>query len=88
MQLLSSSHHDTKAGRKGAGSSVLKDEDLQNLGRLCGKSLLYLPAEYAPGSLVLPTCFRATGQYLIQHGKLHPWLKALSTVDEEWFCRG
>lgn len=47
----------------------LKDEDLQSLVRLCGKSMLYLPSEYAPCSLVLPTCFRATAQYLVQHGK-------------------
>ncbi|KAL2135074.1 hypothetical protein VTI74DRAFT_9890 [Chaetomium olivicolor] len=46
----------------------LKDEDLQSLVRICGKSKLYLPSEYAPGSLVLPTCFRATAQHLIQHG--------------------
>ncbi|KAH8888678.1 hypothetical protein GQ53DRAFT_871073 [Thozetella sp. PMI_491] len=45
----------------------LKDEDLQSLVRLCGKSILYLPSEYAPCSLVLPTCFRATAQYLVQH---------------------
>ncbi|KAK3945070.1 hypothetical protein QBC46DRAFT_250609 [Diplogelasinospora grovesii] len=45
----------------------LKDEDLQGLVRLCGKSMLYLPSEYAPCSLVLPTCFRATAQYLVQH---------------------
>ncbi|KAK4460196.1 putative Rho-GTPase-activating protein [Cladorrhinum samala] len=45
----------------------LKDEDLQSLVRLCGKSMLYLPSEYAPCSLVLPTCFRATAQYLVQH---------------------
>nr|CDP25497.1 Putative Rho-GTPase-activating protein [Podospora anserina S mat+] len=45
----------------------LKDEDLQSLVRLCGKSFLYLPSEYAAGSLVLPTCFRATAQYLVQH---------------------
>ncbi|KAK3326521.1 hypothetical protein B0H66DRAFT_617555 [Apodospora peruviana] len=45
----------------------LKDEDLQSLVRLCGKSILYLPSEYAPSSLILPTCFRATAQYLVQH---------------------
>ncbi|KAK3995612.1 hypothetical protein QBC44DRAFT_305194 [Cladorrhinum sp. PSN332] len=45
----------------------LKDEDLQSLVRLCGKSMLYLPSEYAPCSLILPTCFRATAQYLVQH---------------------
>lgn len=47
----------------------LRDQDLQGLVRLCGKSFLYLPPEYAPGSLVLPTCFRATAQYLVQHGQ-------------------
>ncbi|KAK4229805.1 putative Rho-GTPase-activating protein [Podospora fimiseda] len=45
----------------------LKDKDLQSLVRLCGKSMLYLPSEYAPCSLILPTCFRATAQYLVQH---------------------
>jgi hypothetical protein len=48
----------------------LKDKDLQELTRLCGSSLLYLPAEYAVGSLAVPTCFRATAQYLVQHGRL------------------
>ncbi|KAF8854713.1 hypothetical protein BDZ45DRAFT_596643 [Acephala macrosclerotiorum] len=45
----------------------LKDMDLQALVRLCGLSLLYLPTEYAAGSLAVPTCFRATAQFLIQH---------------------
>ncbi|KAG4436805.1 hypothetical protein IFR05_007695 [Cadophora sp. M221] len=45
----------------------LKDKDLQELVRLCGSSLLYLPTEYAAGSLSVPTCFRATAQYLVQH---------------------
>ncbi|KAI1489407.1 hypothetical protein F5X96DRAFT_679761 [Biscogniauxia mediterranea] len=44
----------------------LKDEDLTALVRLCGKSILYLPTEYAPCSLVLPTCFRALAQALVQ----------------------
>ncbi len=35
----------------------LKDEDLQSLVRLCGKSMLYLPSEYAPCSLVLLLAF-------------------------------
>jgi hypothetical protein len=48
---------------------ALKDRDLQELVRLCGLSLFYLPSEYAVGSLALPTCFRATAQYLVQHGK-------------------
>jgi hypothetical protein len=47
----------------------LKDKDLQELVRLCGSSLLYLPAEYATGSLAVPTCFRATAQYLVQYGE-------------------
>jgi hypothetical protein len=47
----------------------LKDEYLQSLVRLCGKSVLHLPSEYAPGSLVLPTCFRATAHYLLQYGR-------------------
>ncbi|KAK1504991.1 RhoGAP domain-containing protein [Colletotrichum abscissum] len=42
--------------------------DLQAMVRLSGKSLLHLPADYAIGSLVVPTCFRATAQYLAQYG--------------------
>ncbi|CRK29156.1 hypothetical protein BN1708_015497 [Verticillium longisporum] len=41
---------------------------LQTMVRLGGKSMFYLPAEYAPGALMLPTCIRATAQYLAQHG--------------------
>ncbi|KAI1375278.1 hypothetical protein F4677DRAFT_145585 [Hypoxylon crocopeplum] len=51
-------HHPRKDG--------LKDENLQDLVRLCGKSLLYLPSGYTPCSLVLPTCFRALAQALVQ----------------------
>jgi hypothetical protein len=51
----------------GARRDNLKDEDLQSLIRICGKSRLYLPSEYSPSSLVLPTSFRATAQYLVQH---------------------
>ncbi|KAK9414406.1 hypothetical protein SUNI508_11248 [Seiridium unicorne] len=47
----------------------LQNEDLRGLVRLCGKSIFYLPTEYAPASLVLPTCLRATGQYLVQHAQ-------------------
>jgi hypothetical protein len=50
----------------------LKDKDLQDLVRLCGSSILYLPAEYCSGSLTVPTCFRATAQYLVQHGESIP----------------
>lgn len=42
-------------------------EDLQELVRVCGKSILHLPSEYSPRGLVLPTCFRATAHYLVQH---------------------
>ncbi|KAG7083386.1 RhoGAP domain-containing protein [Colletotrichum scovillei] len=42
--------------------------DLQAMVRLSGKSLFHLPADYAIGSLVVPTCFRATAQYLAQYG--------------------
>ncbi|KAI0378613.1 hypothetical protein F5Y04DRAFT_283842 [Hypomontagnella monticulosa] len=55
-------HHAKKDG--------LKDENLQALVRLCGKSLFYLPSEYAPCSLVLPTCFRALAQALVQQADM------------------
>lgn len=38
--------------------------DLQSMVRLSGKSSLYLPSEYAPCALILPTCIRATAQYV------------------------
>ncbi|CAM1507828.1 Fc.00g046760.m01.CDS01 [Cosmosporella sp. VM-42] len=41
--------------------------DIQTMVRLCGKSMLYLPAEHAPCALVLPTCLRATAHHLSQH---------------------
>lgn len=46
----------------------LKDKSLADLIRFCGSSQLYLPADYSPKVLLLPTCFRATAQFLIQHG--------------------
>ncbi|KAI1262113.1 hypothetical protein F5Y18DRAFT_160413 [Xylariaceae sp. FL1019] len=46
---------------------ALKDRGLRELIRLCGKSTFYLPPDYAPCSLVLPTCFRALAQELVQH---------------------
>lgn len=46
----------------------LKDKGLAELVRLCGSSLFYLPTEYGTGALNLPTCFRATAQYLLQRG--------------------
>jgi hypothetical protein len=50
---------------------ALKGKDLAELVRLCGASPLYLPADYAAGTLAVPTCFRATAQYLVQHGKIY-----------------
>lgn len=47
----------------------LKNRDLRSLIRLCGKSPLFLPTDYAPFSLTLPTCIRALAQALVQHGK-------------------
>lgn len=41
--------------------------DIQAMVRISGKSMLYLPHDFAPGSLVLPTCLRATAQFLSQH---------------------
>ncbi|KAH6675337.1 GTPase-activator protein for rho-like GTPases-like protein, partial [Plectosphaerella plurivora] len=45
-----------------------KTQSLQSMVTLGGKSLLYLPSEFAPRALVLPTCFRATAQFLVQNG--------------------
>ncbi|KAI0865740.1 hypothetical protein F4860DRAFT_500363 [Xylaria cubensis] len=45
----------------------LKNQDLRALVRFCGKSPLFLPTDYAPFSLTLPTCFRALAQALVQH---------------------
>ncbi|KAG5923473.1 hypothetical protein E4U42_004950 [Claviceps africana] len=41
--------------------------DLQEMVRLGGKSFLYLPPDYSPCSLILPTCIRATAQHLAQN---------------------
>ncbi|EEU41381.1 uncharacterized protein NECHADRAFT_46451 [Fusarium vanettenii 77-13-4] len=41
--------------------------DLQTMVRICGKSTLYLPSEYAPSALILPTSIRATAHYLSQN---------------------
>ena len=45
----------------------LQTLDLQAMVRLSGKSVLYLPPDFVPGALVLPTCIRATAQHLAQH---------------------
>ncbi|RDW94796.1 hypothetical protein BP5796_00559 [Coleophoma crateriformis] len=54
--------------RRKAKKDILKNKDLQELVRLCGISPIYMPEEYAVGGLAVPTCFRATAQYLVQHG--------------------
>ncbi|KAI0898102.1 hypothetical protein F4806DRAFT_494835 [Annulohypoxylon nitens] len=48
----------------------LENTNLQDLVRLCGKSLFYLPPEYTPCPLVLPTCFRALAQALVQQADI------------------
>jgi hypothetical protein len=48
----------------------LKGKHLDDLARLCGSSALYLPSDFAARTLSVPTCFRATAQYLVQHGNL------------------
>ncbi|KAG5949174.1 hypothetical protein E4U53_006014 [Claviceps sorghi] len=40
---------------------------LQEMVRLGGKSILYLPQDYSPCCLILPTCIRATAQHLAQN---------------------
>ncbi|OBT55745.1 hypothetical protein VE04_03836 [Pseudogymnoascus sp. 24MN13] len=52
----------------GAKKDGFKDRHLAELVRLCGSSNFDLPPEYAHGTLSLPTCFRATAQYLVQRG--------------------
>lgn len=51
--------------RKGPPQSM----EIQDLIRVCGKSILYLPPGYSPGGrgLLLPTCIRATAHYLLHH---------------------
>ncbi|SPO06896.1 uncharacterized protein DNG_09590 [Cephalotrichum gorgonifer] len=44
-----------------------KEVTLEESIRICGKSLMYLPPEYAPAPLVVPTSIRATAHYLIQN---------------------
>lgn len=43
-------------------------DDVEDMVRVCGKSLLNLPAGYSPGSLVVPTCIRATAHHLLYQG--------------------
>ncbi|KKO98653.1 hypothetical protein THAR02_09238 [Trichoderma harzianum] len=41
--------------------------DIQDLVRLTGNSLLYLPSGFSPHPLALPTCIRATAHYLVEN---------------------
>lgn len=41
--------------------------EIQDMVRLSGKSVLYLPPEYSPCALTLPTCVRATAQHIAQN---------------------
>lgn len=50
---------------------TLRDKTLRELVDLCGRSLLYLPSDYAASSLTLPTCLRATAHYIVQYGNFH-----------------
>ncbi|KAI9840754.1 MAG: hypothetical protein M1837_001328 [Sclerophora amabilis] len=52
----------------------LKDQDLDDVARLSGLSVLVLPPEYAPCNLTVPTCLSATATYLTQHGPSTPGL--------------
>ncbi|ERS99305.1 hypothetical protein HMPREF1624_04504 [Sporothrix schenckii ATCC 58251] len=56
------------SGSKSDVLDTLKNQSLQTLVRTCGKSFLYLPTDYGTRSLMLPTCFRAAAQYLVQNG--------------------
>ncbi|KAM0264238.1 hypothetical protein ACHAQJ_000725 [Trichoderma viride] len=46
---------------------TFKSVEIQDMVRLSRKSVLYLPPEYSPCSLILPTCIRATAQYIAQN---------------------
>ncbi|KAK4082785.1 uncharacterized protein Triagg1_1675 [Trichoderma aggressivum f. europaeum] len=48
-------------------SNAPKILDMQDLVRLTGSSVLYLPAGFAPHPLALPTCLRATAHYLVEN---------------------
>ncbi|KAJ2979016.1 hypothetical protein NUW58_g7312 [Xylaria curta] len=58
---------DTSSFVPSQNQDKLKNQDLKALVRLCGKSPLFLPKDYAPSSLTLPTCLRALAQALVQY---------------------
>ncbi|KAH0566110.1 hypothetical protein GP486_000501 [Trichoglossum hirsutum] len=55
-------------GRKDA----LRDRPLGDIARLGGESVFLLPVGSAPGPLVVPSCFSATGMFILQHGMKTP----------------
>ncbi|KAI0119312.1 hypothetical protein F4814DRAFT_447125 [Daldinia grandis] len=74
-----------------AKKDELKGETLQDLVRLCGKSIFYLPTEYAPCSLVLPTCFRALAQALVQQADTRgifrvPGSARVASILYDYYC--
>ncbi|PKK43158.1 hypothetical protein CI102_10776 [Trichoderma harzianum] len=67
------------------GSSIrskpdLKILDIQELVRLTGSSLLYLPPAFSPHPLVLPTCIRATAHYLAENPDLRGVFRVSGSV--------
>jgi hypothetical protein len=52
-------------GRK----DILKDRTLEDIARLSGESVFLLPAGSASGPLTIPSCFSATGMFILQHGE-------------------
>ncbi|KAI9779723.1 MAG: hypothetical protein M1839_007221 [Geoglossum umbratile] len=51
---------------------VLKDRTLEEIARLGGESVFLLPAGSASGPLTIPSCFSATGTFILQHGTKTP----------------
>ena len=47
----------------------LDPKSLDQLCRLGGLSILYLPPKLTAVPLEVPTCIAATGNYLVQHGE-------------------
>jgi len=43
-------------------------KNVRDLARLGGLSLLTLPERVSTNELIIPTCFAATGNYIIEHG--------------------
>ncbi|KAM4065808.1 rhoGAP domain-containing protein [Hirsutella rhossiliensis] len=65
---------------------------IQEMVRLSGKSMMYLPQDYSPCSLVLPTCLRATAQYLAQNAATRGVFRVSGSVRTvsalfDYYCR-